>query len=156
MSLFSPRENQRIPTEFRSLLKSTLISTSIVSPPASLLPAHLVRLETESSSVSSVFSFRIDPMIDGLANTVVETDILASPHPTGSEENWAGNAFITRKKVLETTGEAARDADPLNERGWSIAGTRKHYAFVFSFSSHVASRSSRCSLTDAFFPSLAR
>ena len=69
-------------------------------------------------------------MIDGLANTVVETDILASPHPTGSQENWAGNAFVTRKKVLETTGEAARDADPLNERSWSIAGTRKHYAFV--------------------------
>ncbi|KAL7417323.1 copper amine oxidase [Mrakia frigida] len=75
-----------------------------------------------------LFSFRIDPMIDGLANTVVESDIITSPHLTGSQENFAGNAFVARKKVLETTGEAARDADPLNERSWSIAGTRRHYA----------------------------
>ena len=36
-----------------------------------------------------LFCIRLDPMIDGLKNSVVETDIVPSPHPTGSKENFA-------------------------------------------------------------------
>lgn len=67
-------------------------------------------------------------MIDGLANSVVESDIVVSPHPTGSAENWAGNGFFVEKKVVSSTKEGRRQADPAKERSWSIIGGRKHYA----------------------------
>lgn len=32
-------------------------------------------------------------MIDGLNNSITETEILPMEAPTGSSENWAGNGF---------------------------------------------------------------
>ncbi|EJD38362.1 peroxisomal copper amine oxidase [Auricularia subglabra TFB-10046 SS5] len=78
-----------------------------------------------------LFSLRIDPMIDGLSNTVLETDVLANPAPTGSAENWAGNAFGTRTRVLESlkAGDGTREFDAPADRRWRIVNrSRKHYA----------------------------
>ncbi|KAF5385361.1 hypothetical protein D9615_001013 [Tricholomella constricta] len=75
-----------------------------------------------------LFSIRIDPMIDGLHNAVIETDIIPLPDaPTGSAQNFAGNAFITQDTVLKT--ETARPYDYAKERRWKIVNpTRKHYS----------------------------
>lgn len=73
-----------------------------------------------------VFSMRIDPMLDGLANSVQENDIVMSTHPTGSTENWAGNAFQVKKTLLKTTAEGRRDVDERKSRSWSIHGSRTH------------------------------
>jgi len=74
-----------------------------------------------------IFSVRVDPMVDGLFNSVVETDILPSPHPTGSKLNFAGNAFSTHNTVLKT--ESARTYDFEKERRWSIVNSaRTHYS----------------------------
>ncbi|KZV98915.1 hypothetical protein EXIGLDRAFT_669120 [Exidia glandulosa HHB12029] len=78
-----------------------------------------------------LFSLRIDPMIDGLSNTVTETDIVADSAPTGSAENWAGNAFTTRTRALESlkAGDGARLYDAASDRRWKIVNrARKHYA----------------------------
>lgn len=78
-----------------------------------------------------LFSLRIDPMIDGLSNTVLESDIIADSAPTGSAENWAGNAFTTRTRSLESlkVGDGARPYDPAADRRWKIVNrARKHYA----------------------------
>ncbi len=68
-------------------------------------------------------------MIDGLNNSVVETEVLQMDEPTGSAENWAGNGFYSSKKVLATTAEGARLASAPTQRMWSIVNEdKKHYA----------------------------
>lgn len=76
-----------------------------------------------------VFSYRIDPMIDGLKNSVVESDIVSYDYPTGSKENFAGNAFIVKEKILKNTDEGVRVYDEKADRRWRIVnGERLHYA----------------------------
>lgn len=76
-----------------------------------------------------LFSYRVDPMIDGLNNSVVETDIVPLPNaPTGSPQNFAGNAFITRDTVIKKQSEGARSYDYDKERRWRIINpARRHY-----------------------------
>lgn len=75
-----------------------------------------------------MFSVRVDPMIDGLNNSVVESDIIPLPDaPTGSAQNYAGNAFISQDTILKT--ESARSYDYQKERRWKIINpSRKHYS----------------------------
>jgi primary-amine oxidase len=67
-------------------------------------------------------------MIDGLSNSLVEQDITPSPFPTGSKENFAGNAFIATDKIVKT--ESGREFPPLGtERRWRIVNPgRQHYS----------------------------
>lgn len=75
-----------------------------------------------------LFCLRVDPIIDGLKNTVIESDVAALPDaPTGSAANYAGNAFTSRDTVLET--ETGRPYDFAKERRWRIINSgRKHYS----------------------------
>ncbi|KAF9469528.1 copper amine oxidase [Collybia nuda] len=75
-----------------------------------------------------MFSVRVDPMIDGLNNSVVESDIIPLPDaPTGSTQNYAGNAFISQDTILKT--ESGRPYDYQKERRWKIVNpSRKHYS----------------------------
>ncbi|KAF8530017.1 copper amine oxidase [Hysterangium stoloniferum] len=78
-----------------------------------------------------LFSVRIDPMIDGLLNSVVESDVVALANaPTGSKENWAGNAFTVEERTLLSAKEGGRDYDFEKDRRWTIVntGAGKHYA----------------------------
>jgi len=66
-------------------------------------------------------------MVDGLANSVLETDVVPSPAPVGSPENFAGNAFTTEKRILKVEG--SRDYDWATDRRWKIINTSStHYA----------------------------
>lgn len=67
-----------------------------------------------------IFCLRLDPMIDGLNNTVVETDVIPLDAPTGSIYNFAGNAFITRETIIKTQKEGAREYDLSKDRRWII------------------------------------
>jgi primary-amine oxidase len=51
-----------------------------------------------------LFCMRIDPNIDGPANTVFIADAVAAEAPVGSEENYYGNAFYAKKTKVETMG----------------------------------------------------
>ncbi|KAG5639662.1 hypothetical protein H0H81_008823 [Sphagnurus paluster] len=75
-----------------------------------------------------LFSVRIDPMIDGLHNSVVEADVVPLPDaPTGSAANVAGNAFIAQETVLAT--ETGRTYDYFKDRKWKIVNpARKHHS----------------------------
>ncbi|GLB43633.1 putative amine oxidase [Lyophyllum shimeji] len=75
-----------------------------------------------------LFCVRMDPMIDGLHNSVVESDIVPLPDaPTGSVQNFAGNAFVSQETVLKT--ETGRPYDYQKERRWKIVNpARKHYS----------------------------
>lgn len=77
-----------------------------------------------------LFSFRIDPMVDGIKNKVIEQDIIplsGEQSATGEDLNFAGNAFTTTETVLEN--ESGREYDFMKERRWRITNSaRKHYA----------------------------
>lgn len=76
-----------------------------------------------------MFSIRIDPMIDGLLNSVIETDVLPMTAGYGSPENFAGNAFQVHDRVLRRASEGARDWDLSTDRRWRIVSAgKKHYA----------------------------
>ncbi|KAI0044568.1 hypothetical protein FA95DRAFT_1562098 [Auriscalpium vulgare] len=76
-----------------------------------------------------IFSVRIDPMIDGLANSVIETDVLPVPFPTGSTENFAGNGFVTHDHRLRAASEGGRAWDAAADRRWRIVNpAHTHYA----------------------------
>ncbi|KAG6334290.1 hypothetical protein ID866_4805 [Astraeus odoratus] len=77
-----------------------------------------------------IFSVRVDPMLDGLQNSVIESDITGLDAPTGSKENFAGNGFIVKDRVLKDPVEdGARDFNWATERRWRIANLNKtHYS----------------------------
>ncbi|KAA1470912.1 peroxisomal copper amine oxidase [Dentipellis sp. KUC8613] len=75
-----------------------------------------------------MFSIRIDPMIDGLSNSVVESDVHPSPHPTGSAQNFAGNAFAVQHSVVRTAAEGARAWDAALDRRWRIVNPARTHA----------------------------
>ncbi|KAG6844077.1 hypothetical protein H0H87_009959 [Tephrocybe sp. NHM501043] len=81
-----------------------------------------------AQSHQHLFSIRVDPMIDGLQNSVIESDIVPLPDaPTGSTANFSGNAFIVKDTVLST--EVGRPYSYETERRWKIVNTgRQHFA----------------------------
>lgn len=89
----------------------------------------LVAPQVQAHYHQHIFSLRVDPMIDGLSNSVEETDIVPSDFPTGSPENFAGNGFYARKTIIRDPVEGAREWDAEVDRKWTIVNeSRKHYA----------------------------
>ncbi|KAK4704122.1 primary-amine oxidase, partial [Phenoliferia sp. Uapishka_3] len=76
-----------------------------------------------------IFCLRMDPMIDGLNNSVSETEVHQVEAPTGSPDNWAGNGFYANRTILGTTAEGARMSNALTGRHWTILNEDKtHYS----------------------------
>lgn len=74
-----------------------------------------------------LFSLRLDPMIDGVENTVVQSDIIPTSAPTGHPANHAGNGFQVQKTPLTKAG--GYDWDSSKHRLWTITNpNKKHYA----------------------------
>lgn len=72
-----------------------------------------------------LFCLRLDPNIDGPANTVFQVDAVASDAPVGSEENFYGNAFYAKKTKVETMEAGFSDYDGSTSRTWEMANTNK-------------------------------
>ena len=69
-------------------------------------------------------------MVDGLSNTVTETDVMPLPNaPTGSPLNHAGNAFITRTTPITVQSQGARDYDLQLDRRWAITNPHKKHPY---------------------------
>lgn len=67
-------------------------------------------------------------MIDGLTNSVVETDVIPVEADTGSDENYAGNAFVAESTTLKTA--TGRDYSYERDRRWCIVNPKSepHYS----------------------------
>jgi primary-amine oxidase len=61
------------------------------------------------------FCFRLEPMIDGLNNSVEESDTVAE-----EQETPYGNAYKVVNRVLKTESEAKRDINPFAARSWKV------------------------------------
>ncbi|GAA6012761.1 hypothetical protein JCM10207_005352 [Rhodosporidiobolus poonsookiae] len=92
----------------------------------------LVAPQVQAHHHQHLFCVRVDPMMDGVNNSVVESEVHRVAAPTGSAENWAGNGFYSTKRELKTTAEGARNQDPTVSRMWSMVNpNKKHYASGF-------------------------
>lgn len=69
------------------------------------------------------FSFRLEPMLDGLQNSVVETNIV--PEQDKKKNRW-GNAFKAVDTLLHNEVEAQRDIE--RDRTWKIINPNVHNA----------------------------
>ncbi|KAK4688397.1 primary-amine oxidase, partial [Tremellales sp. Uapishka_1] len=75
-----------------------------------------------------LFSFRIDPMVDGIKNSLVQVDCVPDDEPVGSDSNYYGNGFKTVKSVFESSTQVA-DYDASKARAWVIENpNKKHYS----------------------------
>ena len=63
------------------------------------------------------FHIRIDWMLDGMKNSLVEVNCV--PIPKGPQ-NPAGNAWVAEETVLRTVGEARRLHDAVTGRFWKV------------------------------------
>ncbi|KAJ5579022.1 hypothetical protein N7450_007889 [Penicillium hetheringtonii] len=67
-----------------------------------------------------IFSLRVDPEIDGVNNSVVQSDAVSADAAVGSPENPYGNAFLAKKTTLRTSLEGAADYCYETQRAWDI------------------------------------
>lgn len=81
------------------------------------------------SILSQLFSLRVDPMIDGLNNQIVQVDAVPDSAPVGSSSNYYGNGFYNKKTLYKTTKEAVADYDGRSGRIWSIENPNKKNAY---------------------------
>ena len=70
-----------------------------------------------------LFVARMDTVIDGTENRVVEMNVEAE---TEGPHNPTGNAFFFTEKLLKTEDEAARDCCPETARFWKIQSTKRN------------------------------
>jgi len=63
------------------------------------------------------FNVRLDMMVDGLQNSVVEVN--SEPLPWG-KDNPHGNAWVAQETLLRTEAEAQRKIEPRSARNWKI------------------------------------
>ncbi|GAA5853327.1 hypothetical protein JCM8547_000285 [Rhodosporidiobolus lusitaniae] len=92
----------------------------------------LVAPRVQAHHHQHIFCLRVDPMIDGLQNSVMESEVHSVEAPTGSDDNWAGNGFYSTKRELKTTADGARDYDASVSRGWTMVNpNKKHYSSGF-------------------------
>ncbi|MEV0369676.1 primary-amine oxidase [Streptomyces sp. NPDC050636] len=98
--------------------KSTgLVQTSATVPGKRTPYATEVAPGLQAPFHQHLFCARLDPAVDGHANTVEEVDVV--PLPMGPD-NPHGNAFTTRATPIADSAEAGRLADPAAGRRWRI------------------------------------
>jgi len=113
-------------------IRLTGILQVYVSNPSEPSPfGTLVAPQVNAHYHQHLFSLRVDPMVDGLYNSVVESDVVPLPNaPIGSAENFAGNAFVVQEKVLKEASEGAREYDFERDRRWRVVNrnAKPHYS----------------------------
>ncbi|WWC67794.1 uncharacterized protein I206_101707 [Kwoniella pini CBS 10737] len=76
-----------------------------------------------------LFSLRIDPMIDGIKNQVVQVDSVPDDEDVGSDSNFYGNGFKTVKTLFKTSKESVSNYDAPKARSWAIENpNKKHFS----------------------------
>lgn len=68
-----------------------------------------------------IFCTRIDPMIDGIKNTISVVDVKALAEPFGSESNPYGQGFIVEETPFKTSKQSVTDVKAETSRYWKIS-----------------------------------
>jgi len=104
-------------------IKLTGIVNSAAVPPG-IKPNHgtLVAPQVVAHNHQHFFNVRLDMMVDGKENSVYEVDTVLDPI---GDENPHGNAFSTKKTLIENEQEGARTIDPFAARYWTVVNSKK-------------------------------
>lgn len=102
-------QNGNVELEVRA---TGILSTSLIDPEQTSPWGNVVSRGVLAANHQHLFSMRVDPMLDGQSNSVVQEDSIAVPQ--SEEENPHGNAWRVHKTPFETSGFA--DADPFSNR----------------------------------------
>ncbi len=94
-----------------------VISNGAVPPGVRPRFGTLVAPQVYGPNHQHFFAVRLDMMVDGERNTVVECDSEALP--PGDDNPW-GNAWVVKEKVLDRESTAQRDANANAGRFWKI------------------------------------
>ncbi len=96
---------------------SGIMSTGAIAP--GVEPSHgvVVAPGLYGPHHQHYFSVRLDTMVDGEKNTVVELE--SAPSPPGPDNPY-GNAWVVTERVLAREAEAQRTVDPLRARSWKV------------------------------------
>jgi len=74
-----------------------------------------------------IVSVRLNPMIDGVNCTVVQSDSVPSESPVGSEDNFYGNAFYAKKTPYKDTADGKSNYNHETSRTWDLcSGSKTH------------------------------
>ncbi|KAI7861384.1 copper amine oxidase [Spinellus fusiger] len=80
----------------------------------------IVAPQINAQSHQHLFTMRIDPMIDGINNSVCQVETSGVPYPTGHPNNIYGNGFQTKTEILKDTIEAQKSYNLNTSRFWKI------------------------------------
>jgi primary-amine oxidase len=99
-----------------------IVNAYPLAPGEALDPAHEVMVAPRIAAQhhQHLFSLRIDPMLDGLNNRVVQVDSVPDEAEVGSELNYYGNGFHTEKTIFKKSKESQQSSDPAKARCWVI------------------------------------
>jgi primary-amine oxidase len=100
-----------------------IVSTGAAAPGEPTPHATLIAPGLTAPYHQHFFNVRMDMMVDGLRNSVVEVDTEAVPL---GPENPRGNAFRTRETVLARESQSGRMVDPSRARYWKIVNPSVH------------------------------
>ena len=99
-----------------------VISNGAVAPGEKPAYGTLVAPQVYGPNHQHIFSVRLDMMVDGAQNTVVECDSVALPPGPG---NPYGNAWVLQQTPLRRESEAQRVADGRAARYWKVTNPGK-------------------------------
>lgn len=111
-------QNGNIDLETRA---TGILSTCLIDPGKTSDWGTVVSPGVLAQNHQHLFSMRVDPMIDGQNNTIIQEDTEALPQ--SENENPHGNAFRAVKKPFDHSGFA--DAAPLQNRVFKMVNERK-------------------------------
>ena len=94
-----------------------IIAPAAITPGEQPVSGTLVAPGLYGPNHQHYFNVRLDMMVDGLQNSVVEVN--CEPLPWG-EGNPRGNAWVARETRLVTESEAQRTIEPRTSRYWKI------------------------------------
>jgi len=100
-----------------------IVSTGAAAPGEPTPYATLIAPGLKAPNHQHYFNVRLDMMVDGVHNSVVEVDSEAVPM---GPENPAGNAWRAVETVLAREGESGRLVDPLRGRYWKVINPSVH------------------------------
>ncbi len=100
-----------------------IVSTGAAAPGEPTPHATRIAPGLTAPNHQHFFNVRLDMMVDGLRNSVIEVESEAVPM---GPENPAGNAFRAVETVLASEGQSGRMVDPLRARYWKVVNPSVH------------------------------
>ncbi|KAI9272986.1 copper amine oxidase [Phascolomyces articulosus] len=113
-------------------IKATgILNTAVLAEDEAAAPyGTIVAPQIDAQHHQHLFNFRVDPMVDGINNSVAETDVIPSEHPVGHPDNMVGNGFRAVTKVFNDTDEAQGVANLEKHRSWKIINENRIHPYA--------------------------